>query len=490
MKKTKRALVTCLAFLVLLGLFSIRTQASGGRDMSSAQAISLGSDVYGTLVSNQGEDFYRINITDSGVYRFTGSNSISSETRLILLSNQNYDIASCLSTWNNNTGTGIWDFSLSLSRGTYYVTVCDWSSRGDYRFKIALKTSAGETFADQFGDDHNYNTAHQISVGQTINGILAMGEYCDYYRVVVSDSGIYNFQGTTNISSDAQLQIYTEGDNPLLKLPSTWNNNTGSGKWDFGIALSQGTYYIRIYEFDNKGLYSFKMTEKKSAGETFPDHIGDEHQLSTAHNISIGKVINGILTRYEEYDYYRFKVSKAGTYEVSGTSNISADSELSVLDSNGYSVTYANPTWNNSKGSGKWNYKVTLAPGTYYIRVYEYDDTGLYSFSINAHNNEFKNSSLKVPTLKKLQGKKNSIVAKWSTVSSGITGYEIEYSTDKNFKKKLTKSVKITKKSASSHTIKKLKSKTKYYVRIRSYNKNGKKFTYSKWSKAKNINTK
>ncbi len=69
---------------------------------------------------------------------------------------------------------------------------------------------------------------------------------------------------------------------------------------------------------------------------------------------------------------------------------------------------------------------------------------------------------------------------------SGSFGYQIQYSTNKKFKKG-NKSANTTK---LSKTVKKLKSKKKYYVRIRTYRKvNGKKI-YSNWSKVKNIKIK
>lgn len=59
----------------------------------------------------------------------------------------------------------------------------------------------------------------------------------------------------------------------------------------------------------------------------------------------------------------------------------------------------------------------------------------------------------------------------------------------KKFKKN-NKSVTVTKQKTTKATVKKLKSKKKYYVRVRTYKKvNGKKI-YSSWSKVKSVKTK
>jgi len=89
--------------------------------------------------------------------------------------------------------------------------------------------------------------------------------------------------------------------------------------------------------------------------------------------------------------------------------------------------------------------------------------------------------------------KKKKITLKWKqTGDKKISGYEIQYSTSKKFKKAKLKKVP---KNKTSLTITKLKSKKKYYVRIRSYNKytseNGvTKKKHSNWSKVKSCKVK
>lgn len=72
---------------------------------------------------------------------------------------------------------------------------------------------------------------------------------------------------------------------------------------------------------------------------------------------------------------------------------------------------------------------------------------------------------------------------------TGVSGYQVQYATDKKLKKN-KKTVTVAKKNATSKTIKKLKSKKTYYVRVRAYKiVNGKK-VYSSWSKVKSVKTK
>ena len=91
-------------------------------------------------------------------------------------------------------------------------------------------------------------------------------------------------------------------------------------------------------------------------------------------------------------------------------------------------------------------------------------------------------------SIKKLKSGKKQFKATWKKQKNQTSGYEIQYSTKKNFKS--AKKVKIKKNKTTSSTVKKLKAKKKYYVRIRTYKTvNGKKF-YSGWSNVKSVKTK
>ena len=89
--------------------------------------------------------------------------------------------------------------------------------------------------------------------------------------------------------------------------------------------------------------------------------------------------------------------------------------------------------------------------------------------------------------------RKKQIKVTWKK-KSGVTGYQIQVSTTSKFTKSKTKTYKISKQKTTSKTIKSLKSKKKYYVRIRTYKTakvNGGKVTkYSSWSAKKTVRVK
>ena len=87
--------------------------------------------------------------------------------------------------------------------------------------------------------------------------------------------------------------------------------------------------------------------------------------------------------------------------------------------------------------------------------------------------------------LKKIAAKSRGIQVKWKKQETPIDGYQIQYSTNKDFKGRTAKITAVPK-NASAKKILNLKAKKKYYVRIRTYKDvkvNGKNRTlYSDWS--------
>ena len=80
--------------------------------------------------------------------------------------------------------------------------------------------------------------------------------------------------------------------------------------------------------------------------------------------------------------------------------------------------------------------------------------------------------------------KGRKLVVRWNAVK-GAKGYQLQYAMNKKFKKKKSIQTKKTK-----YTIKKLKKKKTYYVRVRAYKMYGKKKVYGKWSKVKVVKRK
>lgn len=90
----------------------------------------------------------------------------------------------------------------------------------------------------------------------------------------------------------------------------------------------------------------------------------------------------------------------------------------------------------------------------------------------------------KVATVK---AAKNALAVTWKKQAVQSTGYQIQYATNKNFKG--AKTVTVAKPKATTRKLVKLKAKTTYFVRVRTYKKVSGKAYFSAWSAAKRDRT-
>ncbi len=118
---------------------------------------------------------------------------------------------------------------------------------------------------------------------------------------------------------------------------------------------------------------------------------------------------------------------------------------------------------------------------TYKIKVCAYISVNSSQFNgkrSNPVSAKTKNKPVTISSAKSTKSKRINV--KWKK-RSAISGYEVMWSTSKNFKKNFL-SVKVSGAKKNSTTLKTARSKKNYYVRIRAYRKNGKKYTYYSWS--------
>ena len=137
----------------------------------------------------------------------------------------------------------------------------------------------------------------------------------------------------------------------------------------------------------------------------------------------------------------------------------------------------------------------TLVKGTDYNVTYKNNkNVGTATVTITGINayggsiNKTYKINPKGTSLKKVTAGKKAFTAIWTKQAKQTTGYQIQYSTSSKFKN--AKTVTVKKNKTTKTTVKKLKAKKKYYVRIRTYKTVGKKIYCSSWSKAKTVKTK
>lgn len=106
----------------------------------------------------------------------------------------------------------------------------------------------------------------------------------------------------------------------------------------------------------------------------------------------------------------------------------------------------------------------------------------------SATKKEVVNPSQTNTKIKKVFAKKKALKVKLKKVKT-VKGYQVQVATNKKFTKN-KKSVKTKNNKKVQVTIRKLKSKVRYFVRVRTYKIDKNATVYSKWTKAKKKKTK
>ena len=264
-------------------------------------------------------------------------------------------------------------------------------------------------------------------------------------------------------------------------------------------SLPKGQYYLRYKSLDGyKKDITIKTSIIESGSTKYQIPNSCKRTIEEAPTIQLGekKVMGanfwGYSQTYNENDFdghfYKIKVAKKTPITLTLVS--AGNVRVSLYDKYENEIGRAE-TWGTSTKEDKAVYNSpALSPGTYYVFVATDDYRAIGNLYYLTANYKYAPSSVKIKG--SIKAGKKSFTAKWSkptkTKLKNISGYQIRYSLKKTMGG--AKTIKISKKGATSKTIKKLQGGKKYYVQIRSYHKVGKSMFYSNWSNKKSVKTK
>lgn len=303
------------------------------------------------------------------------------------------------------------------------------------------------------------------------------------YKFIPTKSGYYQIDVTVNSNNTSYYVVWGKNYNK--------KNNTFEmvGSSDGFIETNSGVKNNRAAAYLTAGKTYYAVID------TFVDNYDIEPETNKVkHTIKITNhthdynvdIYHGTYQTTAYYDckicdkYYSSVFCAPSSMTLSATSYIYdgkikkpsvtvKDSNGKVISSSYYTVSYSS----DRKNVGK--YKVTVK----FKDVYSGYKSISKTFTIKP----------KSTSISKLTAGKKQFTVKWNKQATQTSGYQIQYSTDKNFSKN-NKTVTITKNTTTSKTISGLSGNKKYYMRIRTYKKINGETYFSSWSKTKYITTK
>ncbi|MBR0413064.1 MAG: InlB B-repeat-containing protein [Eubacterium sp.] len=392
--------------------------------------------------------------------------------------------------FNSNGGSGSMN-SVNYVSGTYTLPVCTFGAPSGMKFKGWATSPSGSvigstynvtkatTFYAIWESGVHYHTGNYVA--EVPASCLSTGTKAHYE--CTGCGKLFTDSSCTNETSLSQLVIANTPHNwgawSVIKEPTA--TETGLKTRECSVCFSLDTEvidahahsYTMLKHNDNYHWYqcSCGYYENKEAhkyiNNVAPAMIGIDGAVYKTCSVC-GKTLDAVI---EIPALKSIGINKkAFTYNgnVQKPAAKVVDVEGAQLKSNNYTTFYFNK---KSKKVGVYKVKVSMKGN--------YIGSKVLTYKINPKGTAFKTK----------KPKKNSIALTWKKQATQTTGYQIQYSTNKKFKKG-NKTVTIKNTKTTKKTIKKLKAKKVYYVRIRTYKTVGKNTCYSTWSGAKKIKTK
>ena len=331
----------------------------------------------------------------------------------------------------------------------------------------------------KFINDFDYNKADEKYVSDFIKTLNIAKPQCyevDYEEYKMSEIGDWKYYESVaseyynKVINDSSIKFVAgSGAGGCSSFLNPYFGEAGVDLAVFKNDVLYGTYYPITNYKDGVNITDEKIIPVMTLPSDLPDNQVENYILQKLKNdwknesniilsVKKGAVVNGSQLK----DGYVIKIAP-GYYE------------------GDYGIIIARKQ-NNSTSDEKPTPVPTPSPTQQVTQPTAHNDTAT---TLQAKNTVSKPKST---NSKKVKAAKKAISVTWKKVS-GVNGYEIQVATDKKFKKN-KKTVTVKKQKTTKTTVKKLKAKKKYYVRVRTYKTvNGKK-VYSAWSKVKSVKTK
>lgn len=237
--------------------------------------------------------------------------------------------------------------------------------------------------------------------------------------------------------------------------------------------LPAGTYYMNVTSLTS-GWSSARAGVRIDA-LLYEDGVNKlasymNNSLSQAVDFSVGNNLSGHVTKK---DYFRFQVFENMIFVVGGSQN--GKIYLRLFDAAGNKLSDSF----RPQDEATISYGYYLQPGMYYMSVEDatFNSSSVYDLTTAM----YKTAKASV---KKLTRGKSTVKIKYSTGQTN-SKYQIQISRNKKFKN--CSSFETTSKSLK---LKRLRSKKKYYIRVRAIDNYSGTIMYGKWSKVKKFKTK
>jgi hypothetical protein len=274
-------------------------------------------------------------------------------------------------TWIN-AATNTTSTSVNLS-GLSGSTLYDWRVRsncagGNSTYAQAqFTTAAAPGCGNAFEPNETQATAATIITGVTHSAAITTTTDNDYFKVVTTSSSNNTFSLTGPSGVDYDMTIYNSAGTQI-------GSGTSSTATENVTLNNQAaaTYYIRIYGYNganSQTCYTIRVTTTTVTGCASSYDVSTNGTAGGAAQVPFNTDIKGLISPSGDNDYYKFVITTGGTATITLTT-LPADYDIRLYNSTGTTQLAIS----QNGGTSSETITRTYTAGTYYVRVYGYNN--------------------------------------------------------------------------------------------------------------------
>ncbi len=275
-------------------------------------------------------------------------------------------------TWTN-AATGTASTSVNLG-GLAGSTLYDWRVRTNCASLSSIYSTAQFTTQPNpsgcgtaFEPNETLAAAATISAGVANSAAITTTTDNDYFKVVTSATSNNTFSLVGPSGVDYDMTIFNSGGTQI-------GSGTGSTATETVSLTNQaaGTYYIRVYGYNGANsatCYTITATTTIVTGCASSYDVSTNGTPGGAALIPKNTDITGLISPSGDNDYYQFTIATGGTATITLTT-LPADYDIRLYSSNGTTQLAIS----QNGGTTSETITRTYTAGTYYIRVYGYNN--------------------------------------------------------------------------------------------------------------------
>lgn len=364
------------SILVFSCLWSSGVNAQGN-------TIVFGDQITGSLTELNNSSEYKLTVPTAGRVSIDLVSYVDS-TSLISIVDSNYEDVFEESVSSSSREPERYVKSVDLEQGDYTLKISGYfeDDIGDFKLKINFVTVNSNDIEPNNGTEE----AQKLEFNKVLNGFLSWNDSSDVYQIILPKAGRLTVDFYSYIDEWSSVQLIDQNNKEVFSKEMS-SSSKNPEKYINQVDLEPGTYYIRVSD-DYFGTSSGKYEIKTNVEYANNNEKEPNNGVVEAEALPFFKPVTGFLSWNDTIDTYKVTLPSSMTIILNLDSYIDDYTVIELIDSKN-NLVIEDSTSGSYKNPAKYNRKLTLPRGEYYIKVQNfwlYNNTGKYILNITSPN--------------------------------------------------------------------------------------------------------